>query len=104
MPMLASALTQSGINITYTEEVKDLNPENLELYDGVIIYANHESRFPEQEKALLDYVAEGHAFVPIHCASFCFNESEDYVDLVGGNLKPMVRIPLRPQLLISRTP
>tara|TARA_R110000751_G_scaffold8828_15_gene34295 strand:+ start:8704 stop:12210 length:3507 start_codon:yes stop_codon:yes gene_type:complete len=87
MPMLASALTQSGINITYTEEVKDLNPENLELYDGVIIYANHESRFPEQEKALLDYVAEGHAFIPIHCASFCFNESEDYVDLVGGQFK-----------------
>ena len=87
MPMLASGLTQSGINITYTEEVGDLNPENLSLYDGVIIYANHESRFPEQEKALLDYVAEGHAFIPIHCASFCFNESKEYVDLVGGQFK-----------------
>ncbi|RAJ07449.1 PVC-type heme-binding CxxCH protein [Arenibacter echinorum] len=87
MPILASALTQSGINITYTEEVEDLNPENLALYDGVIIYANHENRFPEQEKALLDYVAAGHAFVPIHCASFCFNESEEYVDLVGGQFK-----------------
>jgi putative membrane-bound dehydrogenase-like protein len=87
MPILASALTQSGINITYTEAVEDLNPENLARYDGVIIYANHESRFPEQEKALLDYVAEGHAFIPIHCASFCFNESEDYVDLVGGQFK-----------------
>ncbi|SHF90896.1 putative membrane-bound dehydrogenase domain-containing protein [Arenibacter palladensis] len=87
MPILASALTQSGINITYTEEVEDLNPENLALYDGVIIYANHENRFPEQEKALLDYVAAGHAFLPIHCASFCFNESEEYVDLVGGQFK-----------------
>ncbi|MDO6604772.1 PVC-type heme-binding CxxCH protein [Arenibacter palladensis] len=87
MPILASALTQSGINITYTEAVEDLNPENLALYDGVIIYANHENRFPEQEKALLDYVAAGHAFLPIHCASFCFNESEEYVDLVGGQFK-----------------
>ena len=87
MPILASSLTQSGINITYTEEVEDLNPENLALYDGVIIYANHENRFPEQEKALLDYVAAGHAFLPIHCASFCFNESEEYVDLVGGQFK-----------------
>lgn len=87
MPILASALTKSGINITYTEEVEDLNPENLALYDGVIIYANHENRFPEQEKALLDYVAEGHAFIPIHCASFCFHESEEYVDLVGGQFK-----------------
>lgn len=87
MPILASALTQSGINITYTEEVTDLNKKNLELYDGVMIYANHEDRHPEQEKALLDYVAEGHAFIPIHCASFCFNESEEYVDLVGGQFK-----------------
>ncbi|WP_339709501.1 PVC-type heme-binding CxxCH protein [uncultured Kriegella sp.] len=87
MPILASALTQNGINITYTEEVKDLNKKNLELYDGVIIYANHEDRHPEQEKALLNYVAEGHAFIPIHCASFCFNESKEYVDLVGGQFK-----------------
>ncbi|WP_205164653.1 MULTISPECIES: PVC-type heme-binding CxxCH protein [Arenibacter] len=87
MPILASALTQSGINITYTEDVEDLNPENLDLYDGLIIYANHESRFPEQERALLDYVAEGHAFIPIHCASFCFHESEEYVNLVGGQFK-----------------
>ncbi|PXX24595.1 PVC-type heme-binding CxxCH protein [Arenibacter sp. ARW7G5Y1] len=87
MPILASALTKSGINVTYTEAVEDLNPENLERYDGVIIYANHEGRFPEQEKALLDYVAAGHAFVPIHCASFCFKESEEYVDLVGGQFK-----------------
>ena len=87
MPILASALTSSGINITYTEKVEDLNPENLALYDGVIIYGNHENRFPEQEKALLDYVAAGHAFIPIHCASFCFNESAEYVDLVGGQFK-----------------
>ncbi|MCM4165728.1 MULTISPECIES: PVC-type heme-binding CxxCH protein [unclassified Arenibacter] len=87
MPILASALTQSGINITYTEEVEDLNPENLALYDGVILYANHESRYPEQEKALMEYVAAGHAFLPIHCASFCFNESEEYVEMVGGQFK-----------------
>lgn len=84
MPILASALTQNGINLTYTERVADLNPENLSLYDGVIIYANHEERAPVQEQALLDYIAEGHAFIPIHCASFCFKDSPEYVDLVGG--------------------
>lgn len=84
MPILASALTKSGINITYTEAVEDLNPDNLELYDGLIIYANHEDRAPVQERALLDYIAEGHAFIPIHCASFCFKDSPEYVDLVGG--------------------
>ena len=83
-PVLASALTKSGINITYTEDVDDLNAKNLSLYDGVIIYANHEGRHPDQEKALMDYVSEGHAFIPIHCASFCFKDSPEYVDLVGG--------------------
>ncbi|MCK0156507.1 ThuA domain-containing protein [Cellulophaga sp. F20128] len=87
MPILAAALTKNGINITYTETVEDLNPENLKRYTGLILYANHEARFPEQEKALLDYVADGHAFIPIHCASFCFNESDAYIDLVGGQFK-----------------
>ena len=87
MPILASALTKSGINITYTEAVEDLDPDNLALYDGLIIYANHENRAPEQERALLEYIAEGHAFIPIHCASFCFKDSPEYVDLVGGQFK-----------------
>lgn len=87
MPILASSLTKSGINITYTEEVEDLNRETLGRYDGVIVYANYENRFPEQEKALMEFVEEGHAFIPIHCASFCFNESEEYVDMVGGQFK-----------------
>lgn len=87
MPILAAALSKSGINLTYTEAVEDLNSENLSVYDGVIMYANHESSWPEQERALLDYIAEGHAFIPIHCASFCFKDSPEYVDLVGGQFK-----------------
>ncbi len=83
-PILASALTKEGINITYTEDVHDLNTDNLNRYDGVIIYANHEDRQPAEEKALLDYVADGHAFIPLHCASFCFKDSPEYVNLVGG--------------------
>jgi putative membrane-bound dehydrogenase-like protein len=86
-PILASALTQSGINITYTEEVDDLNPQTLSLYDGLIVYANHESITPAQEKALLDYVSEGHAFIPIHSASFCFKNSAKYINLVGAQFK-----------------
>jgi len=84
LPILASALTQSGINLTYTEDVQDLNKENLSLYDGVVIYANHEGRHPDQEDALMEFVSEGHAFIPIHCASFCFKDSDEYIDLVGG--------------------
>ena len=84
MPILAPALTKDGINITYTEDVNDLNADNLAQFDGVILYANYEDRMPEHEQALMDYVSEGHAFIPLHCASFCFKDSDAYIDMVGG--------------------
>ncbi len=83
-PILASALTKDGINITYTENVDAINDKNLSMYDGLIIYANHESISSRQEKALLNFVAEGNAFIPIHSASFCFKNSPEYIDLVGA--------------------
>jgi len=83
-PILATALTKDGINITYTEDPNDLNSENLDLYDGLIVYANHETIKSSQEKALLDFVSKGNAFIPIHSASFCFKNSPEYIDLVGA--------------------
>ena len=84
MPILAAALAKDGINLTYTDKVEDLNPYKLDQYDGLIIYANHEYISPSQEQALLDFVASGKGFVPIHCASYCFHNSKDYINLVGA--------------------
>ncbi|HEV3003722.1 MAG TPA: PVC-type heme-binding CxxCH protein, partial [Pirellulales bacterium] len=39
------------------------------------------------EKALLDYVAGGGGFVPIHCASYCFLNSPECIALVGAQFK-----------------
>lgn len=83
-PILASSLTKDGINITYTEKLSDLNEKNLELYDGLIIYANHEEIGNNEEEALLNFVKEGKAFIPIHSASFCFKNSPEYINLVGA--------------------
>src|SRR3712207_4263812 len=58
-PTLATALFSRGINITYTTSPTDLNPENLKKYDGLIIYANHETIAPEQDKALTEFVESG---------------------------------------------
>ena len=87
MPMLASVLSKEGINFSYTDKPEDLNEENLSQYDGLMIYANHDSITIDQEKALLDYVASGHAFLPVHSASFCFQNSPKYIDLVGGQFQ-----------------
>ena len=87
LPILASALSAEGINFTYTEDPADLNAENLAYYDGLMIYANHEKIGEQQEKALLDFVEEGKAFIPVHSASFCFQNSSKYIQLVGGQFQ-----------------
>ncbi|QNF32744.1 ThuA domain-containing protein [Adhaeribacter swui] len=86
-PTLATALFSRGINITYTTSPADLNSENLKKYDGLIIYANHEKIAPEQDQALTEFVESGKGFIPIHCASFCFQNSENYIKMVGGQFK-----------------
>ncbi len=84
VPQLMAALGQKGINFTYTDKLDDLNADNLARYDGLLIYANWDSISKPQERALLDYVASGHGVIPVHCASYCFRNSAEYVDKVVG--------------------
>jgi type 1 glutamine amidotransferase len=83
-PMLKEALAPEGIEISYTTELTDLNAANLAKYDALMIYANHTKIEPDQEKALLDFVAGGKGFLPIHAASYCFQNSPAYIELVGA--------------------
>jgi len=84
VPQLMSALGPKGINITYTDDLNDLNPKTLGKYDALMIFANWDTLPASAEKALLDFVASGKGFLPIHCASYCFRNSSEYVKLVGG--------------------
>ena len=76
-----------GIDLTYTDDLNDLNPQTLGRYDVLLLYANWTSISPSQEKALLDYVESGHGFAPIHCASFCFLNSPKITALIGARFK-----------------
>jgi len=86
-PMLAGALANDGVSFTYTEDPNDLNPAKLGQVDALMIYANHDTITPDQEKALLDFVNGGKAFLPIHAASYCFRNSPAYVALVGAQFQ-----------------
>lgn len=77
-------LHKMGIDLFYTDDVNDLNLDNLRRFDAVIFYANHLEMAPAQERALLDYVAEGGGFVPLHCAAGMFRNSSAYIELVGA--------------------
>lgn len=78
------AFREMGINVFYTDEVEDVNPDNLRRFDAVIFYANYMEMSSEQEQALLDYVSGGGGFVPLHSASGMFRNSDAYIELVGG--------------------
>ena len=80
-------LGTAGINFTYTESLDDLKREVLDRYDTLLLYGNWSNISPAQEKALLSYVEDGHGFVPIHCASACFGNSDAFIKLVGARFK-----------------
>jgi len=84
---LQGPLAARGIVLTYSENLDDLNAKKLAGYDGLVVYANAGKITPEQETALLDYVAAGHGFIPLHCASFCFQNSDKYIALVGAQFQ-----------------
>src|SRR5258708_33566146 len=67
--------------------MKALSADTLAKYDALLIYANTVKITPDQEAALLDYVASGKGFMPIHCASYCFLNSPKYVELVGAQFQ-----------------
>ena len=86
--VLANILTKEyfkdGINISYTNNPDDLDEKVLSNYDGLMLYANYDSITPKQEKALLNYVKSGKGFIPIHSASYCFRNSPEVVEMIGG--------------------
>jgi putative membrane-bound dehydrogenase-like protein len=84
---LQPLLAKRDIEMDYTDSLADLNPAKLAGYDCLLVYANYTKIEPAQEKALLDFVAAGGGFVPVHCASYCFLNSPKYVELVGAQFQ-----------------
>ena len=84
LPQLMAALGPKGFNFTYTDDLDDLNPETLGKYDALMLFANWDSIAPKQAQSLLDFVASGKGFIPVHCASYCFRNNPEIVKLMGG--------------------
>ena len=84
LPFLSATLAPKGFHFTYTSDPDDLNAEYLAHFDALMLYANHDEISVDQEKALLEYVRSGGGFVPVHCASYCFRNSDKVVNLIGG--------------------
>lgn len=81
---LAPVLMERGVQLVYTEDMDDISAAALKRYDGLLIYANIDQIAPAQERALIGYVESGGGLFALHCASYCFRNSDRYVDLVGA--------------------
>ena len=88
-PMLAKALGRDGIYFDYHTSVEEAlgNYDYLSQFDGLLLYANHETIEDHQYENLIKFVESGHGFIPVHCASYCFRNKFGFVVLVGGQFK-----------------
>ncbi len=84
---LAPVLEHRGIELKYTDRMEDLTDETLAGFDGLVLYANIDRIEDSQAKAVLDYVAGGKGFVPLHCATYCWRNNPDIVKLMGGQFQ-----------------
>ena len=84
---LAPALLERGITLRYTDRMQDIDPETLSQFDGLVLYANIDRIEDAQAKALLNYIAEGHGFIPLHCATYCWRNNKEIVALMGAQFQ-----------------
>jgi len=85
--ILQPVLAKRDIEMVYTQDMNDLNSTNLARFDCLLLYANITRISPDQEQALFEFVSAGGGFAPIHCASFCFQNSSNCVALIGGQFQ-----------------
>lgn len=84
---LAPVLDARGIELKYTDRMEDLTAETLAGFDGLVLYANIDKIEDAQAKAVLDYVASGKGFIPLHCATFCWRNNAEMVKLMGAQFQ-----------------
>jgi type 1 glutamine amidotransferase len=71
--------------VTVTKDCATINPENLAKYDAVVFYTTGELPISKENlDAFIDWVANGGAFVGIHCATDTLYEYKPYMDMIGG--------------------
>ena len=88
-PHLAEALGRDAIYFDYvdTPMAGFGDRDKLFRYDAVLIYANHQTLDRALWKNLKEFVEQGGGFVPVHCASWCFQNILEYDQLVGGRFR-----------------
>lgn len=67
-----------------SDDVGDLNPDNLSRFDVILNYSTGYEPSPEQVEALLGAIRRGMGFVGLHAATATFKGSPAYIQMIGG--------------------
>jgi len=88
-PVLAKALGRDAIYFDYHTSVEAAlgDADYLNQFDGLLLYANHDTIEPHQHRNLTAFVENGGGFIPVHCASYCFRNEPGFIKLCGGQFK-----------------
>src|SRR5687768_2258851 len=84
---LVPVLAHRGVDLFYTDDPADLNADKLNQYHVLTLYNNHMNVSQAQLNALLKFVQNGGGLVVLHCASASFQNSEEFIRLIGAAFK-----------------
>ncbi|MBM3188808.1 MAG: ThuA domain-containing protein [Chloroflexi bacterium] len=87
-----SAFIGAKFDLTMTDDMSVLTPENLAKYDVIANFTTFFEPPKEQVDALLEAIKGGKGFVSIHGGTATFWNSPEYVDMIG---KFMVHDPFK---------
>lgn len=101
-PHLAKALGREAIYFDYVASLEHAlgDAGYLDHFDAILLYANHRDITPEQWTNLKTSVEEGGGFIPVHCASWCFQNEPGFERLVGGRFAHHKSAIFRPRTIL----
>jgi len=85
-PMLQTALGREAIYFDYVTNTEEAfgDRDYLAKFDAVLLYANHKTIEAGEWQNLKSFIEAGGGFVPVHCASWCFQNIPEFDQVVGG--------------------
>ncbi|MEM1443595.1 MAG: PVC-type heme-binding CxxCH protein, partial [Verrucomicrobiota bacterium] len=105
-PLLAKALGPEAIYFDYatTPEEAFGDPDKLSKFDAVLLYANHKTIARPLWNNLNQFILEGGGFIPVHSASWCFQNIFEYSRIVGGRFRSHGKGVFRPKTIAPEHP
>ena len=85
---IGAPLARRGIQLTTVLSPSALTADRVANYDAILIYGNHATLTPDQEKVLVDFVEGGKGIVALHSATAMFSGSARYTSMIGAVSAP----------------